>query len=243
MANISNAFGKLTITTDTKETLYNFLLLHKEFEKNAYYYTEFNTDQISEEELKNLIDTDTTEENKIVSYSTTFNALGRWSFQSNVQWLMDIIKNDYDTSTATSLRDKIKENEITITFQFTDAEQSCDFIETGTASVTWDGENATYEYDVDTSLSYTVENCIEYGIYDEGEVVSVNYLIHHFDDYFNSKHDKMYRENKERIIKVLKTLDYRDRVYYDIDELIADYEALNNLVGEIEHEAKNTQST
>ena len=31
MANISNAFGKLTITTDTKETLYNFLLLHKEF--------------------------------------------------------------------------------------------------------------------------------------------------------------------------------------------------------------------
>lgn len=243
MANISNAFGKLTITTDTKETLYNFLLLHKEFEKNAYYYTEFNTDQISEEELKNMIDTDTTEENNIVSYTTTFNALGRWSFQSNVQWLMDIIKNDYDTSTATILRDKIKENEITITFRFTDAEQGCDFIETGTASVTWDEENATYEYDVDTSLPYTVENCIEYGIYDKGEVVSVNYLIHHFDDYFNSKHDKMYRENKERIIKVLQTLDYRDSVYYDIDELIADYEALDNLVGEIEHEAKNTQST
>lgn len=53
----------------------------------------------------------------------------------------------------------------------------------------------------------------------------------------------MYRENKEKIIKVLKTLDYRDSVYYDIDELIADYEALDNLVGEIEHEAKNTQST
>lgn len=94
MANISNAFGKLTITTDTKETLYNFLLLHKEFEKDSYYYTEFDTDKNSENELKYLIENNTIEENNQVYYSTTFIALGRWSFESNVQWLMDTIKND-----------------------------------------------------------------------------------------------------------------------------------------------------
>ena len=53
----------------------------------------------------------------------------------------------------------------------------------------------------------------------------------------------MYRDNKEKIIEVLNTLDYQDSVYYDIDELIADYEDLDNLVGELEHEAKNTQPT
>lgn len=243
MANISNAFGTVTLTTDTKETLYNFLLLHKEFEKDSYYYTEFDTDKNSENELKDLIENNTIEENNQVSYTTTFIALGRWSFESNVRWLMDTIKNDYNTSTASELRDKIKQHEITITFQFTDAEQGCDFIGTGTASATWDGETATYGYDVDTSLPYTVENCLEYEIYDEGEIVSINYLINHFDDFFSSKHDKMYRDNKEKIIEVLKTLDYRDSVYYDIDELISDYEDLDNLVGELEHEAKNTQPT
>ena len=66
MANLSNTFGSLTITTDTKETLYNFLLLHKEFEKDSYYYTEFDTDKNSENELKDLIENNTIEE--IIKY-------------------------------------------------------------------------------------------------------------------------------------------------------------------------------
>lgn len=69
------------------------------------------------------------------------------------------------------------------------------------------------------------------------------HFSNHFDDFFSSQHDKMYRDNKEKIIEVLKTLDNQDSVYYDIDELIADYEDLDNLVGELEHEAKNTQPT
>ena len=81
MANISSAFGQISIKAKSLEAIKNLIVLQEEFELNAHYETNLNSFDLNEYQLEKDIN-----ENAIKTsdgyfiYEDNFNASGRWSF-------------------------------------------------------------------------------------------------------------------------------------------------------------------
>ena len=217
MANISSTFGEVTITSPSKKSIKALLKLQEIAERRSAYETEINEAEINKSE------------EEYVFYST-FWASGRWNFSSNVNWFFDCVNLESDDEEVVSLSKEI-DSAISVKFDFKDSEQGCDFISVGVATLerAIDGK-VSIDYNVTDEVSYTVDNLIAYDIYDFGEVVSISYLLKgdNFDRYF-AKNEKIL-PLKEAILAILKEDEYKEKVFYDFDEIVDDVPALAELV-------------
>lgn len=194
MANISCAYGYITLTTATKEDLKDFLFLHVLSEKNAYYDTTIegitNLQPTIEdyEYLDVLIDEQKDEETLTdTTYQVTFSfhANGRWNFENNLNWFFDCLEKDYDDDAINALRNNLKTQTIKAFFDYTDEEQGCGFIVDKEVLLTYNKGHVTKDVQNSNEYDYTVQNLIDKEIYDPYEVVSEHYLKDHYDDFVN----------------------------------------------------------
>ena len=92
MANMSDAFGNITIYAASVDELVDLIQCHLKYEEGAYYSTSLDLfEDVSPEDnsaIRKLV-----EENYKLDFNThdavlisDFTATGRWSFKSNIGW-------------------------------------------------------------------------------------------------------------------------------------------------------------
>lgn len=239
MANISSAFGQIIIKAKSLEAIKNLIILQEEFERNAYYEKNLNSFDLNEYQLeKDIVENAIQTSDGYFIYEDNFNASGRWSFESNVQWFLDSLEfSDEDSEEIKKLKEKCQKEEYAIQFDINDEESGSQFIVSAFATIDYDPKNdiKDYTYDVIADYDYTVENLIKLGFYDEGEILSPSYLINNYDNYFTDEYDKndaIFMSNKDEIVKLLKDHPYPSSIYYDLDELVIDHEKLEEFLVE-----------
>lgn len=217
MANMSDAFGEITIYAASVDVLIDLIQCHLKYEEGAYYSTSLDLfEDVSPENRTEIIKI--VEENYELDSTThdamlvsDFTATGRWSFQSNIGWFFCCLTEDYSKyPNIDESQSRAKATDITVEFDFTDGESGSDFIQYGEVSINWDAKNQKQEENSDTTetVSYTVQNLLDYNFYDFGEVVSSKWLLTHFDEYVDRMCDDDEKEVfylfKGRILALLK---------------------------------------
>lgn len=237
MANISSAFGTVLIQAQTPELIKKLLQLHEASEKKAYYDTTIDFD---EKEFDTKIYKVPNEDE--YAYESYFSASGRWTFESNLNWFFSPLKGNYDEEfkqddeKLIQLKNQIKEHDFTVIFKFTDSESGCDFIHKGIATLEWSAseQTDTVQYDIIESYNYTVESLLDCEIYDEGDVLSVQYILDNYDEVMRNE-DPIFMKYRNKFIELLDELPYKDTVLYEFDELYDQYTEFNDLVDELKH--------
>lgn len=236
MANISSAFGTVMIQAQTPELIKKLLLLHEASEKTAYYDTTIDFD---EKEFDTKIYKVPNEDQYV--YESYFYATGRWTFESNVKWFFSPLKGNYDeefekeNKKLIQLKNEIKEHDFDVIFKFTDSESGCDFIHKGEALLEWISEeqNDHIQYDIIEYYNYTVESLLDCEIYNEGDVLSVQYILDNYDKVMRNE-DPIFMKYRNKFIELLDELPYKDTVLYEFDELYDQYTEFNDLVNELQ---------
>ena len=239
MANLSSAFGQITIKAKSIEAIKNLIILQNEFEKTSCYETNLNSFHLTENELNKQI-----KEHSIQTgddyfiYNDDFTATGLWSFESNVRWFLDSLEfSDADSEQTRQLKEKCQNEFYEIHFDINDEESGCQFIQSAVAIIDYDPikKEKDYTYDVTTDYDYTVDNLIKLGFYDDGDILSADWLIDNYNNYFyeeNDEIDKLFIDNKTEIVDLLKKHPYRNCVYYDLEDLIVDQKELETFLNQ-----------
>lgn len=239
MANISSAFGQIVIKAKSTEAIKNLIILQEEFERNSHYETELSAFHLNEYELgKDIIENAIETKDGYFIYEDNFTASGRWSFKSNVKWFLDSLEfEENDSEEIRKLKEQCQKEEYAIQFDINDEESGSQFIVSAVATIDYNPEQniKDYTYDITTDYDYTVENLINLGFYEDGEILSPSYLIDNYDTYFTDEYDKtdaIFIENKDEIVKLLKDHSYPSSIYYDLDELVIDHTPLEEFLVE-----------
>ena len=214
MANRSDVFGTFSITGSSKKSIETLLKLKDIFEKDADYSTNLDLDGYSSENTA----------------TGSFTAAGRWSFKSNVEWFFDCIDIHSEDDEVATLSKAIFDETFEIKFDFIDSESGSNFVHSGLASATYNAGDKETTYDICNSGDYTVENLIDYGVYEFGEVVSVQWLIDNYDEYFKNK--ELYIKYKEKILEILNSCDFKESVYDEFEDLVVEYPTLEEFLTE-----------
>ena len=160
MANISSAFGQITIKAKSTEAIKNLIILQEEFERTSHYETELSAFHLNEYELeKDIIENAIETKDGYFIYEDNFTASGRWSFESNVRWFLDSLEfEDNDSKEIKKLKEQCQKEKYEIQFDINDEESGCQFICTAIASIHYDPEKdiKDYTYDVTSDYDYNV---------------------------------------------------------------------------------------
>lgn len=185
MANISNAFGTVTISTDNLNDLATFLYLQQKCNKNTYYTTtlELESDEITTlEKIQKYVNNYHHKKDEQYYVSLSFIAIGRWEFANNTEWFFESVFEQTNTLVNT-----IKTKAFYATFDFLIEEGGVGFIADSIIDIAWNPNkqkqytlrNQTIEY------KYTAENLIKFNIFNKNEVWDTAYILKHPKDFEN----------------------------------------------------------
>ena len=237
MANLSSAFGQITIKAKSIEAIKNLIILQNEFEKTSCYETNLNSFHLNELNKQIKEHSIQTGDDYFI-YKDDFTATGLWSFESNVRWFLDSLEfSDADSEQTRQLKEKCQNEFYEIHFDINDEESGCQFIQSAVAIIDYDPikKEKDYTYDVTTDYDYTVDNLIKLGFYDDGDILSADWLIDDYNNYCyeeNDEIDKLFIDNKTEIVDLLKKHPYRNCVYYDLEDLIVDQKELETFLNQ-----------
>lgn len=233
MANISDASGTVKIKAQDVQSIIDLLILQDNSEQQVYYPTtigDYNWKKFKKESEKRVQASTKRNNNGVYEFNTFFTAVGRWNFESNVNWFFDFLKpNDKDTEKIKQLKEKTKYKTFCVYFDFVDAEPGCDFITKGKAETNWlgyYGQNIVH-YDIEEETDYTLENLEQMMGDVDPDWISIQYLIDYFDDL---ELPDVYVENKWKILEILEDLDYKESIWYSLEELEEAYPELQQLI-------------
>lgn len=223
MANLSTAFGTVTITAKTTDILAQFLSLHLKSQEHADYGTtltdinKLNIKEVQQYVKKNSYPSKP--DPNYYSIDLTFSGTGCWSFVSNINWFFSCLKNfdkhDYSLKRNDvepiylEIAQSLSKERLTANWHVTDSESGCDFISVYDMEITWNPEKQEQVILSETkeiSTDYTAENLIEYDFCDQGEVWDIQYVRDNY-DYFieclkqeNTDFDADYKTIVENIL-------------------------------------------
>ena len=200
MANLSTAFGTVTITAKNPNILAQFLSLHLKSEERACYNTtlteikKLDIKEIQQYVKKNSYSSEP--DPNYYSIKLNFSGTGRWSFDSNINWffsyLKDLNKHDHPLKRDNvdplylEMAQSLSKERLTANWHVTDSESGFDFISIYDMEITWNPdkqEQVLLSETEESSTNYTAENLIENEFYDQGEVWDIQYIRDNY-DYF-----------------------------------------------------------
>lgn len=223
MANLSTAFGTVTITAKDPNILAQFLSLHLKSEEFVGYDTTLtDINKLNIKEVQQYVKTNSypsKPEPNYYSIDLTFSGTGKWSFISNINWFFSCLKNfdkhDYSLKRNNvepiylEIAQSLSKERLTANWHVTDSESGCDFISVYDMEITWNPEKqeqVTLSEKDEISTDYTAENLIEYDFCDQGEVWDIQYVRDNY-DYFieclkqeNTDFDADYKTIVENIL-------------------------------------------
>lgn len=191
MANLSSAFGTVVITAPNKQLLFDLLYLHITSETGMTTYDTtltdiepFDIEQVTKYVEQYAIQSE--ENPDATSIKLDFSGTGRWNFRNNIDWFFDILKpTKGDTPETAELRNHLAKHVFTTEWDVIDSESGANFIHLYEVTTEWDPntKQTVVKMESDTNnQDYTASNLIAHGIYDQGEVWDVEYILAHFDE-------------------------------------------------------------
>lgn len=236
MANLSNADGTITIKAKSTDAIYNLLLAQNYVESEYEYRTQITASNSNSVKLKSDIENNSfTNKNGFTVFSDTFYGIGRWSFESNVNWFMDCLQIDSsDLEYIKEAKLKAQKEYYRIEFEIRDEEPGCEMLYEATATIVYNPETkkSNISYDIIQEYDYTRDNLIKVGFYTDDELFSINDIIENFDDYTDywGIDEEIVINHKQDIINVLKTLPSKDYPYTELYELIEAHPTLDDFI-------------
>lgn len=240
MANLSNADGTITIKAKSTEAIYNLLLAQNYVESEYEYHTQIRASNSDSLKLKSEIEHNSfTNKDGFTVFSDSFYGIGRWSFESNVNWFMDCLEPDSsDPDDIKEAKAKAQNEYYRIEFNIKDEEPGCEMLYEAIATIEYNPETKKSNISFDTiqRYDYTRDNLIKIGFYTEGELFSINDVIENFDDYTDywGCDEELIINHKQDIIDILETLPNKDYPYTDLYEIIEYNLKLEELFDELE---------
>ena len=240
MANLSTAFGTVTITAKNPNILAQFLSLHLKSEERACYNTtlteikKLDIKEIQQYVKKNSYSSEP--DPNYYSIKLNFSGTGRWSFVSNINWffsyLKDLNKHDHPLKRDNvdplylEMAQSLSKERLTANWHVTDSESGFDFISIYDMEITWNPEKQeqiTLSETDEISTDYTAENLIEYEFYDQGEVWDIQYI----------------RDNYDYFIECLKqeNTDFNNDYKTIVENILAQPDNFKEFINNPEHDA------
>ena len=236
MANLSNADGTITIKAKSTDAIYNLLLAQRYAEAEYEYHTQITASNSNSVKLKSDIENNSfTNKNGFTVFSDTFYGIGRWSFESNVNWFMDCLQIDSsDPEYIKEAKLKAQKEYYRIEFEIRDEEPGCEMLYEATATIEYNPETKkpNISYNIIQEYDYTRDNLIKVGFYTDDELFSINDIIENFDDYTDywGYDEELIINHKQDIIDILETLPDKDYPYTELYELIEAHPTLDDFI-------------
>ena len=130
MANLSTAFGTMTINTPNKDILFKILKNHRDEKQDSQFYTRYYTDleeiekSFSDQDLLNFIEDESVTVNHRTILALSFNAIGRWEYDNNIRnFVMQDLTKNLPESLILSLNPT--ERYLSGRFEYHDIEDGC----------------------------------------------------------------------------------------------------------------------
>ena len=227
MANMSNAYGKITFESTSLEYLIVFVhYFHKVKSKEYYeifldciYGTNFEDDR---EWIEKNSETTVLNGNTVYSFSTFFEGFGRYCFQNNLDFFFNLKKYETEINDLFGFKYQDMIKSMTIMLDYVDEEPASELLAEVSALLIpevkiTDGKETYYTKIVSlkiTNHEYTAENLRHFNCYDEA--CSLNYLLKHTNDYFKDNEKEATKALAEALVKNPKE---GERIFTSLDEL------------------------
>ena len=130
MANMSTAFGTMTINAPNKNILFKILKNHRDEKQDSQFYTRYYTDleeieeSLSDQDLLNFIEDESVTVNHRTILALSFDAIGRWEYDNNIRnFVMQDLTKNLPESLVLSLNPA--ERYLSGRFEYHDEEDGC----------------------------------------------------------------------------------------------------------------------
>ena len=229
MANQSDAYGTVIISTEHKEDLKDFIYLQLLSEKGANYPTTllevFDYGRINKEKNFNILEPLITKDKNKYQVTLKIRGIGYWSFKHNIEWFFKKpLTENYKNKTINNIRDRLQNRTLQAVFDFVDAEASSNYIVKAIYKI--ESVNNNYEL---TKIKgdyhgYNAKNLMYFNYYDIA--VDREYALGHLDKLKNEMKkrniDKEILSDDDKLRKAISELDNTIHTDYTsfIDEVI-----------------------
>lgn len=232
MANQSDAYGTVMISTKHKEDLKDFIYLQLLSEKGANYPITltnfFDYGRIKKEKMFNVLETSIDYIDDKYQVLLEVEGIGCWAFRNNVEWFFERpLTEDYKDETINEIRDRLQNRTFQAVFYVVDAEASSDYIAEAIYKIESVNTAPLFKIVKEDFYDYNAENLMHFDYYDIA--IDKEYALNYLDELKNEikKHNGLEEllEDDDKLRKVISELD--DTIHCDynsfIDEIIERY--------------------
>lgn len=189
MANLSSAFGTVTIKADKKEYLEELIQLQEISDEGAYYNTTLSDPMYYKDDDGSF------------AVSCDVMGTGRWTFIRNIEWFFDNLFDDtYTDPNAQERINQLRTHPFTAEFTITDEELGVYFILEILQTIEWHPESksqktVTQHIQEYRPTAHLMETMCEY---DAWQYVDADYLLMHWDEFINILTDSITNESDSK---------------------------------------------
>lgn len=227
MANQSDAFGKVIISTKNKEDLKNFIYLQRLSDKD----TEYNTTLLevsdfgpfNKEKVFHILEPLITKDKDNYQIELSVNGTGYWCFKRNIKSFFEQpLTEEYKDETINSIRDRLETVKLEAIFDIIDFEAGAAYIDNSVYKI----ESYNREYKLTTLeevfYEYNAKNLMKFKYCDWA--IDRKYALENLEEFKQDSKDselpQELLEDNEKLRKTLSKLD--DTVYTNYDTFIDD---------------------
>lgn len=232
MANQSDAYGTVMISTKHKEDLKDFIYLQLLSEKGTNYPITltkfFDYERVDKEKLFNSLETSINCIDDEYRVLLEVRGLGYWAFRRNVEWFFERpLTENYKDETINEIRDKLQNKAFQAIFEIVDAEAGSDYIAEAIYKIESVDTTSLFTIIKEDFYDYNAENLMYFNYYDIA--VDKEYALKYLDELKNEirKHNGLEEllEDDDKLRKVISELDNTIHCDYTsfIDEIIERY--------------------
>ncbi len=232
MANQSDAYGTVIISTEHKEDLKDFIYLQLLSEEGANYpitlLEVFDYGKVDKEKVFNILEPLITKDKNKYQVTLKVRGIGYWSFKHNIEWFFERpLTENYKDETINEIRDRLQNRTFQAVFDFIDAEASSNYIVKAIYKVKSINNNYILTKIKGDYYDYNAENLMRFDYYDIA--VDKDYALGHLDKLKNEMKkrnvDKEILSDDDRLRKAISELDNTIHTDYTsfIDEVIERY--------------------
>ena len=227
MANQSDAFGKVIISTKNKEDLKNFIYLQRLSDKDAEYDTTLlevsDFGPVNKEKVFHILEPLITKDKDNYQIELSVNGTGYWCFKRNIKSFFEQpLTEEYKDETINSIRDRLETVKLEAIFDIIDFEAGAAYIDNSVYKI----ESYNREHKLTTLeevfYEYNAKNLMKFKYCDWA--IDRKYALENLEEFKQDSKDselpQELLEDNEKLRKTLSKLD--DTVYTNYDTFIDD---------------------
>jgi len=235
MANSTTASGTMSLYAETNINA-AYLLYLQHLANTPLLIRDINNAIINQPKPLDKLNAILEEFDDYYDYESHFDGTGNGLFKHVVvKFFDDIFNHDYGTA-LNAIRDNLKQYNFEATFNYVDEDYSTDYLSQETVKLMWKDQQTEIIETTQMDDERSVENLFELNLYSVGDIYSADWLINHYDEWYDSFTGMdNYREHKREMIDLLKTHPQPLRIYSQFEEMMSEIPGGLELVNRLDN--------